>query len=72
MLSCSSRLIIIGICCFTAKHMALFSKSENWLAWMCNEISTFSQLLELGEMSSLYFLCGLEMDKKVFVLFVRK
>ena len=23
----------IGICCFSAKHIALMSKSKDWLAW---------------------------------------
>jgi hypothetical protein len=32
----------IGICCFSAKHAALRSKSKDWLAWNQNKVSKWS------------------------------
>ena len=29
----------IGICCFSAKHVALRSKSKDWLTWNQNNVS---------------------------------
>ena len=29
----------IGICCFFAKHAALWRKSKDWLAWNRNNVS---------------------------------
>ena len=30
---------IIGICCFSAKHAALWRKSKDWLAWNQDNVS---------------------------------
>ena len=30
---------IIGICCFSAKHASLRSKSKGWLAWNQDNVS---------------------------------
>jgi hypothetical protein len=34
----------IGICCFSAKHAALRSKSKDWLAWNQNNVSEWSDI----------------------------
>jgi hypothetical protein len=34
----------IGICCFSAKHEALRSKSKDWLAWNQNNVSEWSDM----------------------------
>ena len=39
----------IGICCFSAKHSALRSKSKDWLTGDQNNVS------EWGDMSILFF-----------------
>ena len=47
----------IGICCFSAKHAALRSKSKDWLAWHQNNMSEWSDMSIRG----LLFQCvGLE------------
>ena len=33
-----------GICCFSAKHAALRSKSKDWLAWNQNNVSEWSDI----------------------------
>ena len=35
----------IGMCCFSAKHVALRSKSKDWLARNQNNMSEWSELL---------------------------
>ena len=35
---------IIGICCFSAKHAALWSKSKDWLAQNQNNVSTWGHM----------------------------
>ena len=42
---CQTKDYEIGICCFSAKHTALRSKSKDWLAWNQNNVS------EWGDMS---------------------
>ena len=39
---------IIGICCFTAKHAALRSKSKDWLAQNQNNVSEWSDTSTSG------------------------
>ena len=39
------KTIMIGICCFSAKHAALRRKSKDWLAWNQNNVSEWSGLL---------------------------
>ena len=34
----------IGICCFSAKHAALRSKNEDWLARNQNNVSEWSEM----------------------------
>jgi len=36
---CQTKDYEIGICCFSAKHAALRSKSKDWLAWNQNNVS---------------------------------
>jgi hypothetical protein len=38
----------IGICCFSAKHAALRSKSKDWLAWNQNKVSKWSGISTCG------------------------
>ena len=35
---------IIGICCFSARHAALRSKSKDWLAWNKNDVSDWGDM----------------------------
>jgi hypothetical protein len=35
---------IIGICCFSARHAALRSKSKDWLAWNKNNVSDWGDM----------------------------
>ena len=35
---------IIGMCCFSAKHVALMSKSKEWLARNQNNVSEWSDM----------------------------
>ena len=37
-----------GICCFSAKHAALRSKSKDWLAWNQNNVSEWSDISICG------------------------
>ena len=34
----------IGVCCFSAKHTALRSKSKDWLAWNQDNVSELSDM----------------------------
>ena len=34
----------IGICCFSARHAALRSKSKDWLAWNKNNVSDWGDM----------------------------
>ena len=34
----------IGICCFSAKHVALRRKSKDWLAWNRDNVSEWSDM----------------------------
>jgi hypothetical protein len=34
----------IGICCFSAKHVALRRKSKDWFAWNQNNVSEWSNM----------------------------
>jgi hypothetical protein len=34
----------IGICCFSAKHVALRRKGKDWLAWNQNNVSEWSDM----------------------------
>jgi hypothetical protein len=38
----------IGVCCFSAKHAALRSKSKDWLAWNQNNVSEWSNMSTHG------------------------
>jgi len=38
----------IGICCFSAKHVALRSKSKDWLARNQNNVSEWSDMSDRG------------------------
>ena len=38
----------IGICCSSAKHTSLRSKSKDWLAWNQNNVSEWSDMSTLG------------------------
>ena len=38
----------IGMCCFSAKHAALRSKSKDWLAWNQNNVSEWSDMSTRG------------------------
>jgi hypothetical protein len=38
----------IGICCFSAKHAVLRSKSKDWLAWNQNNVSEWSDMSTRG------------------------
>ena len=38
----------IGICCFSAKHAALRSKSKDWLAWSQNNVSKWGNMSICG------------------------
>jgi hypothetical protein len=38
----------IGICCFSAKHTALWKKSKDWLAQNQNNVSEWSDLSTHG------------------------
>ena len=38
----------IGICCFSAKHAVLRSKSKDWLAWNQNNVSEWSDMATRG------------------------
>jgi hypothetical protein len=37
----------VGIRCFSAKHVALRSKSKEWLAWNQNNVSEWSDIVYL-------------------------
>ena len=37
----------VGIRCFSAKHVALRSKSKDWLAWNQNNVSEWSDIVYL-------------------------
>jgi hypothetical protein len=39
---------VIGICCFSAKHAALRSKSKDWLARNQNNVSEWSDIYTRG------------------------
>jgi len=34
----------IGICCFSAKHASLWSKSKDWLAWDQDNVSEWRDM----------------------------
>jgi hypothetical protein len=38
----------IGMCCFSAKHVALRRKSKDWLAWNYNNVSEWSDMSLCG------------------------
>jgi hypothetical protein len=38
----------IGMCCFSAKHTALRSKSKDWLAWNQNNVSEWGDMFIHG------------------------
>ena len=38
----------IGICCFSTKHVALWSKSKDWLARNHNNVSEWSDMSTCG------------------------
>jgi len=38
----------IGICCFSAKHTALWNKSKDWLAQNQNNVSEWSDMSTSG------------------------
>ena len=40
----------IGICCFSAKHTALGSKSKNWLAQTPNNVFKWSNMSTCGQL----------------------
>ena len=46
--SCQTKDYKIGICCFSAKHAALRSKSEDWLARNQNNVSEWSDMSTRG------------------------
>ena len=46
--SCQTKDYKIGICCFSAKHTALRSKSKDWLARNHNNVSEWSDMSTRG------------------------
>ena len=42
--SCQTKDYKVGICCFSAKHAALRSKSKDWLARNQNNVSEWSDI----------------------------
>ena len=38
----------IGICCFSAKHLALSGKNKDWLVWNRNNVSEWSDISTRG------------------------
>ena len=41
----------IGICCFSAKHAALWIKSKDWLAWNQDNVSEWVDISICGLVS---------------------